>query len=137
MGLVQHCVPDPFRVSGFLWHSSRWAHQSLLKIFQYTSGLEVLACSFDINFNHYSFIPTKCFFIAIIIFSHIVFLHSQRSKNKQSRGSLTEPNHRIFQWFRPWTCWGILSTLQTNSCIQLAFRVLQRPSTFFRIFEKD
>ena len=45
------------RVSGFLWHSSKWARQSVLGILQYTSGLEVLACSIDTNFNYYKYIP--------------------------------------------------------------------------------
>ena len=47
-------APGPFRVSGFLWHSSKWARRSALGILQYTSGLEVLACSFDTDFNCYN-----------------------------------------------------------------------------------
>ena len=39
------------RVSGFLWHNSKWAHQFGC-FHQYMLGLEVLACSFDTNFNY-------------------------------------------------------------------------------------
>ena len=38
-------------VSGFLWHSTKWAHR-LGRFLQYTLGLEVLACSFDTDFNY-------------------------------------------------------------------------------------
>ena len=38
-------------MSGFLWHSSKWASQ-FGHFLQYTSGLEVLACSFDTNINY-------------------------------------------------------------------------------------
>ena len=34
------------RMSGFLWHSSKWAHQFACFL-QYMSGFEVLACSLD------------------------------------------------------------------------------------------
>ena len=36
------------RMSGFLWHSSKWACHFL----QYTPGLEVLACSLNTNLNY-------------------------------------------------------------------------------------
>ena len=91
-----------------------------------TSGLEVLACSFDTDLNYYNFIPAKSFFIANIIFLRVVFLRSQRSKNKQIKGSLTEPNREIFQ--------GPPSPHQGSPSPQPhpqhAFDVLQRPSTF-------
>ena len=73
-------APGPFRVSGFLWHSSKWARQSALGILQYTSGLEVLACSFDTNF-----ILAKCIFITIVIFLRIVFDRNDGKLN-ESRG---------------------------------------------------
>ena len=38
------------RVSRFLWHGSKWVPW-LQCFLQYMSGLEVLACSFDINFE--------------------------------------------------------------------------------------
>ena len=41
------------RMSGFLWHSPKWACQ-FGRFFRYTSGLEVLACSIDINLNYYA-----------------------------------------------------------------------------------
>ena len=66
-----------------------------------TPGLEVLACSFDNNLNYYNFIPAKSFFIANIIFLLVVFLCSQQSKNKQIKGSVTEPNRKIFHGLRP------------------------------------
>ena len=68
-----------------------------------TSGPEVLACSFDTDLNYCNFIPAKSFFIAIVIFLRAVFLRSQRSKNKQIKGSLTEANRKIFQGLRPLT----------------------------------
>ena len=37
--------------SGFLWHSSKWAHKFSLFL-QYASGIEVLACSLDSNLNY-------------------------------------------------------------------------------------
>ena len=46
------------RVSGFLWHSSKWACWFDC-FFQYTSGLEVSASSFDTTFNYYT--PTLPF----------------------------------------------------------------------------
>ena len=39
------------RMSGFLWHSSKWACR-FGRFLQYTSGLEVLACSLDTNINY-------------------------------------------------------------------------------------
>ena len=39
------------RMSGFLWHSSKWACQFGHSL-QYTSGIEVLACSLDANLNY-------------------------------------------------------------------------------------
>ena len=39
------------RMSGFLWHSSKWACW-FGHFLQYMSGLEVLACSLDINMNY-------------------------------------------------------------------------------------
>ena len=39
------------RMSGFLWHSSKWARQ-FDRFLQYTSGLEVLACSLDTDINY-------------------------------------------------------------------------------------
>ena len=60
-------------------------------ILQYiTSGLELLACSFDTDFNSYNSILAKCFFTGIVVLR--IFLRSHWSKNKQIRGSLTEPN---------------------------------------------
>ena len=38
------------RISGFLWHSSKWAFW-FGRFLQYTSGLEVLACSLNTNIN--------------------------------------------------------------------------------------
>ena len=38
-------------MSGFLWHSSKWAHW-FGRFLQYTSGLEVLACSLDTDLNY-------------------------------------------------------------------------------------
>ena len=45
------------RVSGFLWHSSKWACR-FGRFLQYTSGLKVLACSLDIDVNY---APTALF----------------------------------------------------------------------------
>ena len=64
------------------------------------------------------------------------FLRSEQSKNKQIRGSVTEPNRKIFQGLcpltstraLPWTCWRAHSNPQTSNCIEHAFGVLQRPS---------
>ena len=39
------------RVSGVLWHSSGWVHW-FNHVLQYMSGLEVLACSNNTNFNY-------------------------------------------------------------------------------------
>ena len=39
-----------FRMSGFLWHSSKWTHW-FGHFLQYTSELEVFACSLDTNLN--------------------------------------------------------------------------------------
>ena len=39
--------------SGFPWHCSKWARQFLFGILQYTSGLEVWACSIDTVLNYY------------------------------------------------------------------------------------
>ena len=39
------------RMSGFLWHSSKWACR-FGRFLQYTPGLEVLACSLDTNQNY-------------------------------------------------------------------------------------
>ena len=39
------------RMSGFLWHSSKWACR-FGRFLQYTSGLEVLACSLDTDLNY-------------------------------------------------------------------------------------
>ena len=39
------------RMSGFLWHSSKWACQFSCFL-QYMSGLEVLACSLSTNLNY-------------------------------------------------------------------------------------
>ena len=66
------------------------------------------------------------------------FLRSQRSKNKQSRGSLTEPNRKIFQRLRPpsphhgpaLVPLGAHSAPPTPSYIGPAFGVLQRSSAF-------
>ena len=41
------------RVSWLLWHSSRWV-QCFSHFLQYTSGLEMLACTFDTNFDYVS-----------------------------------------------------------------------------------
>ena len=38
-------------MSGFLWHSSKWAHW-FSHFIQYRSGLEVLACSLDTGLNY-------------------------------------------------------------------------------------
>ena len=38
------------RMSGFLWHSSKWARQ-FGHFLQYTSGLEVLACNLKTDHN--------------------------------------------------------------------------------------
>ena len=65
------------------------------------AGPEMLACSFDTDLNYYNFVLAKSFFIAIVIFLRVVFLRSQRSKNKQIKGSLTEANRKIFQGLRP------------------------------------
>ena len=91
----------PLRVSGFMWHSSKWAHQSALGILQYMSGFEVLACSFDTDFNYYNFISAKCFFYSYCNLVLHCFLYSQWLKNRQIRGSLTEPNLKIFLGFFP------------------------------------
>ena len=39
------------RMSGFLWHSSKWARWFGCFL-QYISGLEVLACSLNTNINY-------------------------------------------------------------------------------------
>ena len=39
------------RVSWLLWHSSRWV-QCFSRFLQYMSGLEMLACTFDTNFDY-------------------------------------------------------------------------------------
>ena len=39
------------RVSGFLWHGSKWARRFVCFL-QYTSGFEVLTCSIDTDFNY-------------------------------------------------------------------------------------
>ena len=39
-----------FRMSRFLWHSSKWAHR-FGHCLQYTSGIEVLAFSLDTDLN--------------------------------------------------------------------------------------
>ena len=40
-----------FRMSGFLWHSSKWAHQ-LGHFLQYTLGREVFVCSLNNDLNY-------------------------------------------------------------------------------------
>ena len=51
------------RISGYLWHSSKWAHW-LGCFLQYTSGLEVLACSFDTDLNYVTLaMPQMCPFL--------------------------------------------------------------------------
>ena len=39
------------RMSRFLWHSSKWS-RCFGRFVQYTSGLEILACSFDTDHNY-------------------------------------------------------------------------------------
>ena len=39
------------RMSGFPWHSSKWACW-FGRFLQYTSGIEVLACSLDTDINY-------------------------------------------------------------------------------------
>ena len=39
------------RISGFLWHSSEWDRR-FGRFIQYTSGLEVLACSLNTDLNY-------------------------------------------------------------------------------------
>ena len=63
-----------------------WARQSTLGILQYTSGLEVLAYSFDTDFNYNNFIPAKWIFIAIVIFLRIVFCVRNDQKISKSGG---------------------------------------------------
>ena len=41
------------RISGFLWHSSKWVRR-FGRFLQYTSGIEVLACSLDTNLDYNS-----------------------------------------------------------------------------------
>ena len=51
------------RISGYLWHSSKWAHR-FGRFLQYTPGLEVLACSFDTDLNYVTLaIPQMCSFL--------------------------------------------------------------------------
>ena len=47
------------RMSGFLWHSSKWTCQ-FGNFFQYTSGLEVLACSLDTDVNYVTTMLQLC-----------------------------------------------------------------------------
>ena len=44
------------RISGFLWHSSKWAHW-FGRFFQYTSGIEVLAYSLNTDLNYMTTMP--------------------------------------------------------------------------------
>ena len=48
------------RMSGFLWHSSKWACQ-FSRFLQYASGLEVLACSLNTNLKCDYYAPTAPF----------------------------------------------------------------------------
>ena len=49
------------RMSGFLWHSSKWTHQFGCFL-QYTSGLEVLASSLNTDLNYVTnYAPTAPF----------------------------------------------------------------------------
>ena len=45
------CFSTLFMMSGFLWHSSKWARRFNCSL-QYTSGIEVLAYSFNTNLNY-------------------------------------------------------------------------------------
>ena len=50
------------RMSGFMWHSSKWVCRFICFL-QYTSGLEVLVCSFDTNIYYVTtyYAPTAPF----------------------------------------------------------------------------
>ena len=48
------------RMSGFLWHSSKWASR-FGHFLQYTSGLEVLVCSLDTDLNYVTAMLQLCF----------------------------------------------------------------------------
>ena len=48
------------RVSGYLWHSLKWADR-FLHFLQHTSGLEILACNFNTYFNYDYYAPTVPF----------------------------------------------------------------------------
>ena len=93
-------APGPFRVSGFLWHSSKWTHQSALGILQICQGLKC---------QHVALLPTltiTTLYSQQLFFSQCnlpvrCFLHLQQLKNKQIKGSLTEPNHKVFQELCP------------------------------------
>ena len=47
------------RMLGFLLHSSKWAHQ-FGRFFQYTPGLEVLACCLDTDLNYVTAMLQLC-----------------------------------------------------------------------------
>ena len=48
-----------FRMSGFPWHSSKWARR-FNQFLQYTSGLEVLQCSLDTDLNYVTTMLQLC-----------------------------------------------------------------------------
>ena len=47
------------RMSGFLWHSSKWACR-FGRFLQYMPGLEVLACSLDTDLSYVTAILQLC-----------------------------------------------------------------------------
>ena len=47
------------RMSGLLWHGSKWSRR-FGRSLQYTPGLEVLACSFDTDFNYVTSMLQLC-----------------------------------------------------------------------------
>ena len=46
-------------MSGLLWHGSKWSRR-FGRFLQYTPGLEVLACSFDTDFNYVTSMLQLC-----------------------------------------------------------------------------
>ena len=69
--------PVMLKLSGLLWHCSKWTRQSVLKILQYTPGLEMLACSIDPDLNYYTIYSN------VILVYH--FVYSRRTTSKQMR----------------------------------------------------
>ena len=113
--------PVMLKLSGLLWHCSKWSRQSVLKILQYTPGLEMLACSIDPDLNYYTIYSN------VILVYH--FVYSRRTTSKQMRDLWESRSSKFYRGFAPfgsfprlYTCtrWGLTASSRTLASIQQA-----------------